>query len=370
MRIYVHDGLRHRSLTGYGALARHLTLGLHELGHEVIRQDGDRAWDQIEPGNAERLQGLPAAAAPPDADLVLQIGSPAASRQFRSPSLIYTQNALGGLRREWVEALHRADGCIVPGQYDLEVFARELPNVHVAPQGSNPAVFRPVPEWRPEGSDRFTFLFVGSFSYRKGVDLLLAAYLDEFSEREPVELWLLCTGMGDEFNYLLRDIQAHRPLAHVRMLTRPQSPPWMCRTYNRVDCIVTMSRGEGWCMPLTEALLCGKPVVAPNSTGMAEYLNDELGYLLPTRELEVLALGDDDPFAAGFRNAYGEPGITYHEPDAAAARAAMRSAYANQSEAVEKGAKGREVILERFNWRTAAEGVSRACEAACSPTPP
>ena len=44
---------------------------------------------------------------------------------------------------------------------------------------------------------------------------------------------------------------------------------------------MSQSRGEGWCMPLSEALLCGLPVIAPASTAMAEYLDQSVAELIP-----------------------------------------------------------------------------------------
>jgi len=207
----------------------------------------------------------------------------------------------------------------------------------------------------------FVFLYVGSYSFRKGVDLLLEAFLTEFSAEEPVELRLQCpgAGRGEEFNHCLESIQRLRPQGRVRLNASERSPESMNVLYNESDCVVTLSRGEGWCMPLTEALLCEVPVIAPRSTGMAEYLDDSIAELLPTRELP--AQEASGAFAGTFATVYGKPGITYHEPDVAAARAAMRRVYEQPDAAREKARAGRRRILTRFSWESAARGVEQAC---------
>ncbi len=358
------DGLRHRVLSGYGMLARNLILGLAERGHDVRLRASDRPWENIEQGARERLQTLPQIAGPgagEAADVVLQIRSPPSCRRFTKPSLIYTQNALGELPPEWVQALAAVDGVIVPSEFDRAVFARHFPRVYVAGQSSDAAIFKPAPRRPCEGPELFSFQYVGSYSFRKGVDLLLQAFLTEFSAEEPVELRLQCPGIGrgDEFNHCLDAIQRFNPRGRVRLKGGDLSPEWMARLYNQSDCVITLSRGEGWCMPLSEALLCEVPVIAPHSTGMAEYLDDSVAELLPTRELP--AAQASPPFGGTFARVYDHPGITYYEPDVAAARAAMRRVYEDHASARAKARAGRERILTRHSWENAARDVERAC---------
>jgi glycosyltransferase involved in cell wall biosynthesis len=361
LKIFVDDGLRHRSLSGYGMLSRELILGLAELGHDVRLIASNREWEQIENGARERLEALPHEPNVLFADLVLQIKSPPSCRGYPRPSLIYTQNALGELPPDWITALSATDAVIVPGEFDRVVFARHLPRVYVAAQSSDPRIFKPVPAWRSEGSKLFTFLFVGSYSFRKGVDLLLEAFLSEFSSQEPVELLIQAPGLGrgDEFNHCLSLIQRFNPLGRVRMRGAELAPEWMNRLYNQCDCVITLSRGEGWCMPLTEALLCQVPVIAPRSTAMGEYLDESVAELVGTHEIP--AANAPLPFGAGVRSTYGFPGVTYYEPDLAQARAAMRRVYRDRPAALEKARAGRQRILTQYSWANAVRGVERAC---------
>jgi glycosyltransferase involved in cell wall biosynthesis len=363
LKIFLADGLRHRQLSGYGALARNLALGLSERGHSVRLRASDRPWEQIEQGARERLEALPQVEREQreEADLMLQVRSPPRCGSFAKPNLIYTQNALGGLPPEWIESLRAADGIVVPGEFDRAVFARHFPRVYVAGQSANPEVFMPLAGERARGPEPFSFLYVGSYSFRKGVDLLLEAFLEEFSAREPVELTLQCpgAGRGDEFNHCLATIQRLNPHGRVRLSAAERSPESMNRLYNQSDCVVTLSRGEGWCMPLAEALLCEVPVIAPGSTGMAEYLDDTVAEILPTHERPATAA--HSPFAGTFAKVYGHPGITYHEPDVGMARAALRRVYEHHEDARAKARAGRERMLDRCSWESAVDDLERAC---------
>jgi glycosyltransferase involved in cell wall biosynthesis len=366
LRILVVDGLRHTKLTGYGIIARNLILGLLERGNEIQLQGYDREWEAIEPYAREILEELPRVSGPAAADVVLQIGTPpTARRKWDKPALIYTMNALGDLRPEWLEPLSMVDAAIVPSECDRKVFAKYLERVYVARLGSDPRAFMPDPDAQAQRWSPFTFLFVGSYSFRKGVDLLLEAFLTEFDPSEPVDLILQAAGArtGVHTNHLTSYLKRLNPNARVRMSGSNLSTAEMCRLYNQVDCSVTMTRGEGWCMPVTESLLCGTPVISPRSTAMAEYLTDDMADLMEVDELEVLALPEEpvNSFWGAFRKTYGDPGITYWEPRVADAQRFMRQAYAVPEQAREKAVAGRQSLLTETTWPKAAEAVERAC---------
>lgn len=292
---------------------------------------------------------------------MLQVRSPANCSPYAKPTLIYTQNALGGLPPEWIAALSAADGIVVPSEFDRAVFARHFPRVYVAGQSADAAVFKPQPEERARAPETFSFLYVGSYSFRKGVDLLLRAFLEEFSAEEPVELRLQCpgAGRGEEFNHCLRMIQHLNPQGRVRLSAGERSPEWMSRLYNQSDCVITCSRGEGWCLPLTEALLCEIPVIAPRSTGMAEYLDDSIAELVSASEIPAARAAL--PFATTFVSVYDHPGISYYEPSVSETRAAMRRVYEDHPAAREKARAGRRRILSDCSWERAVGDLERAC---------
>jgi glycosyltransferase involved in cell wall biosynthesis len=361
LKIYVVDAFAHRAVSGYGMVARFIVAGLVGRGHDVRLMPGAQEWAALLPDEIAQLEALADGTFVRRADVVLHIGLPLMRRHYAQPSVLYTMNALGDIKPEWVDALSVWDALVVPSEFDRAVFARRFERVFVAPLGSNRSTFKPVTRWRPEGWNRFTFLFVGSYSFRKGVDLLLEAFLCEFSGDEPVEPLIQAPGAGqrEEFDHCLELIRAHNPLGRVRLRGGTLSPAWMNRIYNRCDCVITLSRGEGWCMPLSEALLCGVPVIAPNSTAMAEYLDDSVAELLPVREIP--ATEAPGPFGSGMKAGYGFPGVTYYEPDGRAARKAMRLVYEEYPRALEKARAGRHRMLTTYTPGNTAQCIEAAC---------
>ena len=60
---------------------------------------------------------------------------------------------------------------------------------------------------------------------------------------------------------------------------------WTCRfccRYGAVDVLVQPSRGEGWGLPMVEAMACGTPVIGTRWSGPAEFLTEENSYPLRT----------------------------------------------------------------------------------------
>ncbi len=360
MKLMVADGNRHMRVSGYGALARAILIALKrhaDFDLVVERRRGD--WDDGVP-NREELLAIPEAVGIKDVDAVLRVGSPRKWHPHGRPTLVYTQNALGDLPLDWVEALGEADAVIVPGAFDAVVFRRYFRRVFTCPQFVDPAVFTPVPSYRSEGPDRLSFLFVGSYSYRKGVDLLFPAFAEAFADGRPVHLRLHCaSGLeGEGSTHLLRHARQLPANIEMSLFSGTLTPAWMNRHYNRHDAVVSFSRGEGWCMPLHEGLLCGKPVIAPDSTAMGEALPADGVRRVSVRERLISAI--EDPFGAGLRTHYGRPGNLFWEVDPQDAVAALRDVADRLEEYRHAAASGRRDILANFTYERMARDLQAA----------
>ena len=304
MNILFNEGNRHTQLSGYGNLSRSIMTALAEHTDAILMT---RFRDYEIPDwvrDKELLEQIPVAENNRDHDVVLRISQPPSKPiPETKPMVFYTQNAIGDLIPDWVEFMKAADGFIVPSEFDAEVFRRYFNNVSVCHQHVDERMFTPRPVWRAEGTDEFSFLFVGSYGYRKGVDLLLDAFEKAFDAGQKVNLTLHCFS-GFEYGNFNDLLKWHRRVPDNISLTifnGTVEPDWMCRHYNRHDCIVTFSRGEGWCMPLHEALLCGKPVICPASTAMGECLPDRGVIKVPVEEKLISEI--TDPWGLGFRSA-------------------------------------------------------------------
>jgi len=164
--------------------------------------------------------------------------------------------------------------------------------VIVAPHGVD------FDRFRPEGlrdsellaeaglNDRPFVLFVGTFEPRKGLDVLLHAF-DAFAATHPDhELWIAGQagwGMSETESVLA----GHRYASRIRRLgfVADEVLPAL---YRRADVVAYPSRGEGFGLPVLEALACGAAVVTTSGTVMAEVAGTAAD-LVPVGDADALA---------------------------------------------------------------------------------
>lgn len=157
---------------------------------------------------------------------------------------------------------------------------------------ATPHVFRP--SLRP-----FVFCSVFGWSYRKGYDALLKAYLKEFTGDDPVSLLIVSryqyaterSGIiKDEIDKFIKQYGGKNP-AHIARCRRVIPEYEMPRLYRACNAFVLPTRGEGFGLPYCEASLCGLPVIATNHSAQTMFLNEENSVLVGIDCLEKVQRG-------------------------------------------------------------------------------
>ena len=138
---------------------------------------------------------------------------------------------------------------------------------------------------------KFTFQSNFDFSWRKGMDVLLHAYWDEFKDTDDVCL-LLKVFTGDESveaqKHLMNQINFtkkrlsldDKKTAPVLFFGSFLDQNYMPNFSNTCDCYVSASRGEGFNIPLAEALSLEKQCISTRWSAPIEFINKKNGYLL------------------------------------------------------------------------------------------
>lgn len=119
----------------------------------------------------------------------------------------------------------------------------------------------------------------------------------------------------------------------IRILDRTSSREEIDGLLTNCDALVSLHRSEGLGLPCAEAMALGKPVIATDYSGSADFLGPGTGYPVPYRLVEL-------PQAIG---PY-EKGAIWAEPDIDAASRAMRSVFEDREEARRRGAAAAEAI--------------------------
>ncbi|MEO1085984.1 MAG: glycosyltransferase, partial [Acidobacteriota bacterium] len=190
-----------------------------------------------------------------------------------------------------------------------------------------------------------------------GFDVLLKAWARAFAEDDPVELVLHTYGArrpGWTLEEGLRQLGTAGEHAPIRW-SRPTPLLKLVLLYNRCDAFVTATRGEGWGLPVFEALACAKPVIAPAFGALAEVLDGTIADLVEV-ESTPASFGWGDGDGAGDLGFWGEPRVDH-------LAALLRRAYEDRERGVDLGRRGRAAVLERFTWGHSADRTLAALDA-------
>ncbi len=258
----------------------------------------------------------------------------------------------------WVEAVaETVDEVWAYSTFVRDVYVRsgvEPGKVRVVPLGFNPERFNPGIEPLPLGTEKsFRFLFVGGAIERKGFDVLLRAYTREFTADDDVCLVVKDFFYGGSGGELVRALRRDERAPEILYGYGSMDPTRLGGLFTACDCYVQPYRGEGFGLPILEAMACGLPVIVTGRGAALDYCTEQTAYLVPAKET-LFPTGEWPPELPTVRPA------TWFEPDLAALRRLMRHAFEHRGEGRRKGALACAHVHGCYAWsRTVEEMVPR-----------
>ena len=262
----------------------------------------------------------------------------------------------GALPKDWVEPMRsQVDELWVPSNYVREVYIESgIPasKVFVIPNGVDYENFHPKAEPKSFDTEKsFKFLFVGGTITRKGIDVLLDAYSSAFSCVDDVSLVIKDMGAdtfyrGQSGAERIEAIQKREDAPEILYLKEDLPDKKMAGLYTACDCLVHPYRGEGFGLPVAEAMACGLPVLITRGGACDDYCNEKNSFLIESNRRPI-AMNDTELCNTGW----------VLEPDKYDLIRRLRFLYENRDEGRKIGAVAAREIRELVSWEKSADLV-------------
>jgi glycosyltransferase involved in cell wall biosynthesis len=204
------------------------------------------------------------------------------------------------------------------------------------------AVADDVPCPLPE-SGRRRILHVSSCFPRKGVDVLIDAFLRSFRADDPVEL-IIKTFPNP--NNISASVLADRrgrlaDAAPITIIDQHYDPGQLRALYRSAAMLVAPSRGEGFGLPLAEAMLLDVPVVTTNYSGQLDFCRPSTAWLVDCH------MSASQAHVAGSHSLWAEPSVEHLGMQ-------MRAVLDRPDEARSRTERAKSLLKAHFSWRSVA----------------
>jgi glycosyltransferase involved in cell wall biosynthesis len=256
----------------------------------------------------------------------------------------------GPVPERWLRAFDHVDELWAGSAHVAEALAA------VAPV---PVVRVPLPVTLPESdADRgrlglpHGFLFLASFDYnsvleRKNPLGAVRAFAASGAAERGASLVLKSIGAADRPDAQEQVAAEAAAVPGVQLFDRVLSDRDQAALLRACDCYLSLHRSEGFGLPLAEAMLLGKPVIATGYSGPLDYLTPANSYLV---DWHPVAIGPgNDPYPADG---------TWAEPDLEQAARLIGELLSDPDEARTRGARAREDIERDHSLEAAGAAMA------------
>jgi glycosyltransferase involved in cell wall biosynthesis/GT2 family glycosyltransferase len=266
----------------------------------------------------------------------------------------------GYLPKDWVEVFStKVDEMWVPSNYVREVYINSgvpADRVFVIPNGYDPNKINPnIKPYKLQTKKNFKFLFVGGSIYRKGIDLLLEAYIASFKKSDDVCLVIKDMGgdsfyKGQTFKEKIKEIKAQKDNPEIEYIDTTLSEKDLAGLYTACNALIHPYRGEGFGMPILEAMGAGMPVIVTNGGACLDFCNEKNSILIDAQKVSLADKKIGDIEIVNYPWLY--------EPSLEKIKEKMLYAFRNPDEIKTIGAKAFEDAKNNWTWDNAFQKLN------------
>jgi glycosyltransferase involved in cell wall biosynthesis len=199
-----------------------------------------------------------------------------------------------------------------------------------------------VPLSQQTPSRRHRFLHVSSGFPRKGVDSLIQAYHQSFTADDNVELVIKTFANPDNaIPGLLVKLGTSTKQAPIQVIETSCSHPELLALYRTATALVAPSRGEGFGLPLAEAMALEVPVITTNYSGQVDFCRPATSWLV------------DYTLSASKAHVSGSFSL-WADPDVGHLGRQMRAVLSEPGEVSKRTARAKTFVGRHLTWAKAA----------------
>ncbi|PTB99153.1 mannosyltransferase [Marinobacter sp. Z-F4-2] len=343
---------------------REIARALSGLGHQVVLHSTEGPGDF--PADPEFLKANPDLAQMHRlASKVPESEADVVSRNLYPPRVEDMEGRLNllhaygweesGFPQHWVETFNQSlQGLTVMSEHVRKIMIDNGVTVPIAVSGLG------VDHWEAVLADKnyrveakpFRFLHVSSCFPRKGVDRMLEAYGQAFSEKDDVTLVIKTfDNPHNAIDQWLSEAKSGRSdFPDVVVLNEDFSDSRLKALYEQCHALVAPSRAEGFGLPMAEAMLSGQAVITTGWSGQLDFCTPETAWLV------------DFDFARA-QTHFGLFSSVWADPNVEDLARAMAEVYQlSEADRRRRIDAGRELLLSKFRWSNVAERLTSAAQ--------
>lgn len=264
------------------------------------------------------------------AGVIVHMGIPASFKGWWEGQhrVLFTMFETTELPSQFVRYLPLFDQVLVPCQHNVELFAGHHSNVAHVPLGVDTSF------WTPQHKQveyKFRFHAAGSLWRRKGLDVLVTAFNKLNLPDSELHIKAAPHARDVPIEPLGNNIFLHR-----EWMSLEEQRDW----FNKADCFVAPSRGEGFGLIPLQAIALGIPTILSTTSGQSQFAH------LGTHRIGWKKVRADGP---GF----------WDEPDLTELMDAMNDVYRHRYRWLQQ-AREQAAQTEEFSWVTATTKLLNA----------